>query len=169
MVAGAGGAVFPEDPGDPTGSGICAGIDPDTVDPGIGYADDAPPPEPPDDEGEEDPEPAPDAQWQNTRYVTLANACGHKAKVTLTYETLNDDDEPVEDTVELELNPDEVVDVYQDDWRVNAQRVKLDVTCGDHEIKRFKDKWLNLVPETDENGVPGYPSPDIQRATITIR
>jgi hypothetical protein len=167
---GGGGAVFPEDPGDPTGPGIVSGLDPDSIDPGWGSGGDEdgePPPVP--EEGEQE-VPSIDAQWQTTRFINLSNARDEKVTATVTYETLNEDGELVEDTVEVPLDPGEVVELYQGDWRINARRVKLLVEGADGaQLKRFKDDWLDLVPETDENGVPGYPAPNIQTKVIAIR
>jgi hypothetical protein len=170
---GAGGAVFPEDPDEPTGSGVVSGLDPDTIDTGFPDNDDEEPPPPPEDDdgyGYGEVEPPVTAQWQTTRYVTLANTLRQKCKVVLTYETLDEDDEPVEDTCEVELDPGEICDIEQEGWLVNARRIKFVVTTADGmELKRFKDEWLNLVPETDDDDVPGYASPEKQRCTISVR
>jgi hypothetical protein len=163
-----GGAVFPENPADPTGPGIVTGLDPDTIDPGWLPDDDgAPPPVPDLDVVPEEPIVA---EWQNTRYVTLCNACKHKVKLFITYETLNEADEIVEDSVDVELDPNEVCDLEQDGWLVNATRIRIFARCADGTVlKKFRDEWMNLVPETDEEGVPGYASPSVQRASIAIR
>jgi hypothetical protein len=168
---GAGGAVFPEDPDDPTGPGVAAGLDPDTVDPGFGSEDDAPPPVPAKgSKAAPAPPPPVDAQWQVTRYVTLSNATQTKLKVKLTYETFDERNEVVVDEAEVELDPGEVADIEQDGWRINARRIMIYAQGDDGtELRRFKDRWLDLVPEIAEDGLPGYPSPTIQRATIVLR
>jgi hypothetical protein len=166
IVPGCGGAVFPEDPGAPAGPGIVTGLDPDSIDPGWQVVDDAPPPIP--DDGV-DVVPI-DAQWQNTRYVTLCNASEKKLKVKITYETLNEDDDVVDGDAEVEIDPAEVCDLTQGAWPVNAVRIKIVVVYPDGtELKRFRDEWLTLVPETDDQGVPGYASPSVQRASISLR
>jgi hypothetical protein len=168
---GAGGAVFPEDPDNPTGLGLVSGLDPDTIDTGFPDNDiDEPPPVPDYDDDDVVVDPPVTAQWQTTRYVTLANALKQKVKVRMTYETLGEDDEPVEGTCEFELDPGEVCDLEQEGWQVNASRIKFTATAADGTVlKRFQDEWLNLVPETDDDGVQGYASPDKQRSCISIR
>jgi hypothetical protein len=161
--------VFPADPANPTGPGIVTGLDPDTIDPGYVGDDEIPPPDAPPDE-EAEPEPPLNSQWQNTRLVRLSNATKKRVKLFITYETLNAAEEVVEDNVEVTADPDEVFDLEQGGWIANAIRIKIVIRYPDGtEVKRFKDEWLDLVPETDQDGVPGYASPSVQRVTIAIR
>jgi hypothetical protein len=166
---GGGAACFPEDPGEPTGPCIVTALEPESIEPGWGQGDDDDVPVPEDEDEEEDAE-AIDAVWQTTRYVRLTNGYNSRVTVDLTYETVDGSDHVVQDTCQVVLDPGEVVDVMQGDWQVNAQRVEFTARADDgKEWKRFSKQWLNLVPEKDEQGVPGYASPSIQTSVIAIR
>jgi hypothetical protein len=164
---GGGAVALPENPAEPQGRGIVTALDPDSIDPGWGPDDDddAIPPVP-----DEEDDAALDAVWQTTRFIRLSNGYTSRITVNLTYQTLDANEDPVEGSVEVELAPGEVVDVYQGNWQVNAQRISFSAVAEDGaEWERWSKRWLELVPERDEKGTPGYASPRIETKVVAFR
>lgn len=155
----AGGAIFPADAGNIGGQGFVTGIDPNTIDVGL-----------PEDPNEITVEAPIAAQWQATRNVRLANNLNQKVTLNLIYQTLSEDGNTVEGESEVELDPGEVADLYENDWRVNAMQVRFSAVAADGTVlRRLNDQWVDIVPETDEAGIRGYPSSTIQTQVISLR
>jgi hypothetical protein len=179
--------AFPEDSEEPNGSGIVAGLDSESVDPGPepGESEDQ---EPGDELGAEPAEPgsqgvnpdaAPlDAVWQKTRALRVGNGSKQKLRVHVRYETLDDQNEMQwypdaaegSKTLEYDLKPGEVADLKDGDWQINATRVRIWAEGPEgKKWVRFKDKELKLVPEKDKDGNHGYPSSRLQTFVVSFR
>jgi hypothetical protein len=121
-----------------------------------------------------------DSVWQRTRFLRVSNATQQKLRIFIRYETYTDSDErqwfPPADTdpgtLAIDLDPGEVCDVTDGDWRLNARRVRIWAE-GEDDTKakwlRFKDKGLWLVPEVDADGNHAYAFPRIQTFTVAFR
>lgn len=161
-----GAACFFESPSDLRGPALVTSLEPEPDDLGWQPEEDGLPVP---DEGDEVVEPI-NAVWQTTRFVRLSNAHTTRVTVEVTFETVDETDQVVESTCQVVLGPGEVVDLYQDDWRVNAQRVEVLARADDgREWKRFRKQGLDLVPERDEEGAPGYAAAVIQTTVIAFR
>jgi hypothetical protein len=157
--------VIPNDPGAPDGSGLVASLDTDSA---------ALP------EGTDpDTSPGLKGDWQTARYLRLANATKGRLTARVLYETQNDKGETVwqpvrpkegGDPLTVELDPGDVTNITDNDWTVQASRVRLWATSADNnEWGTFKDKDLWLVPETNDKGEHGYFSPQVESMTFTFR
>lgn len=158
---GFGGAVFPANILNPVGPGIVSSLDPDTIETELPF-----------DPGEVEVEtPLPiTAQWQVTRYVRFANSLDQRVTINLVYQTLDQNGELVEGNADVVVEPGERSDLFLENWRVNAMQVSFTATAADGTVlRRTQDGWVNLVPETDEQGVPGYASSLIQTSVISLR
>jgi len=98
------------------------------------------------------------------RKLNVSNGTGKLLKVTITYQTINEDDEPVSATVEIEVQPGTVVGVKQGDWELAAMSVRMAAKAGDQEYTKFAENDLVLTPEKE-----GYVAPNMQAMTVAYR
>jgi hypothetical protein len=87
---------------------------------------------------------------QTTRSLRVAN--GTDQAVTFYVQYLADDGGtptwfPAAGPVGVEIAAGETADIVDNDWRVNAAKVRIWAKAGDREWVAFKDKDLDLVPE----------------------
>jgi hypothetical protein len=107
---------------------------------------------------------------QKTRYIRVANYSAEPVKLYLQYEALGQDGGQQwvpgqaggSDAEAFDIAPGEVTDLYDDGWRINAVRARLWATSSSRNLVQFKDKDLWLVPEKDDQGLPGYAARDPQ-------
>ncbi|MFO0807135.1 MAG: hypothetical protein U0746_00765 [Gemmataceae bacterium] len=107
---------------------------------------------------------------QSSRYLRFAN--NSKERVTLKVEVPTAPENKVDAPRKLEykLEPGEVADLKDGDWRVNAAKVRFSVvTEKGKELNQFKDKDFVLVPEKDDKGEPSYQSATPEVAQIGIQ
>jgi hypothetical protein len=107
---------------------------------------------------------------QTSRYLRFAN--NSKERVTLKVEVPAAPENKTEAPRQLEykMEPGEVADLKDGDWRVNASKVRFSVvTEKGKELNQFKDKDFVLVPEKDEKGEPSYQAATPEVAQIGIQ
>jgi hypothetical protein len=69
----------------------------------------------------------------------------------------------------LELEPGEVADVADGDWRLHADRIRIWAETDDgQKWLTFKNKTLRLVPETDAEGNHVYLAPACDTFVFTV-
>jgi hypothetical protein len=115
--------------------------------------------------------------WQTARYLRLGNDTKEKVRIWVQYYTEGQggawDWSPAapgkNDALVIDLDPGEVTDLKDGDWRVNGQRVRIWAQSESKEWATFKNKDLWLVPEVDSEGNPGYVAAEIQTFNFTIR
>ena len=113
---------------------------------------------------------------QTTRYLRLANATDQKVTVFLQYFTQSEGGEwnwlpaapDSTDGLAIELNPGEVADARDGDWRINASKIRIWAKSADMNWTMFQNKDLWLVPELLD-GQHAYESDDQQVFNYTIR
>lgn len=117
---------------------------------------------------------------QYTRFLRLANGTDSSAKVHVLYETpvLEGDfqwipnapaDEQDVQPLVVDLEPGEVADFQDGDWKVHASRVRIWVTTENGEWSRFRDTDLWLVPEVDPEGEHTYQALAPDTFVFTVR
>ncbi len=111
--------------------------------------------------------------WQETRYLRVSNITKDTVTLSITYEVKNVDGEwawlPDDEAVTVEIEAGAVVDLEDNDWRINARRVKFTCKSENNNWNRFQDKAMWVVPETDEEGNHGYSAPDIETFLLVVR
>jgi hypothetical protein len=158
--------VYPCDPATPDGPGVVCSVDPATVDSGQ-------------DAGETADNEAPvDAVWHTTRNLRVSNGAKEKIKVKVQYEAVDASDqagwfpqapEDGKRALEFELQPGEVANLQDGDWRVNASRVRIWAEGGGQQWQQFRDRDLELVPERDDRGTPGYAAAEAQTFNVAFQ
>jgi hypothetical protein len=118
------------------------------------------------------------AVWQTTRYLRVANSTNKPVTMKVYYFTKVQDadyswfpadpDAPDAQCVTYELNPGEVCDLQDNDWKLNATKVRIEAESEGRKWARFSKNDLWLVPETDDQGNHGYVAPDIEVFTFTL-
>jgi hypothetical protein len=123
---------------------------------------------------------APTANRQTTRYLRVVNTSGEKVTVFLRYYTQDQSQAwnwfpgaPGDESAEplaFEFEPGEAADLTDNEWRVNASRVRLwGQAASGKQWPKFKDQDFLLVPEVDEDGRHSYPADGIGVCSFTIK
>jgi hypothetical protein len=165
----------------PTGPGIAMAITSDSY---------YPPPPPPVPGGGEAPPASSEVIYQdsaaldattpfNTRYLRVANGTETPVTIYVLANTENAEGkmewfpagpESGAEAIKVQLEPGETADLIgPDNWRVNAQRVRIWGESQERNWLTFKDVDLWLVPETDEGGNHAYLSDQTQVFHYTLR
>ncbi len=118
------------------------------------------------------------AVWQTTRFLRVANSTNKPVTMKVYYFTKVQDadyswfpadpDAPDAQCVTYDLNPGEVCDLQDNDWKLNATKVRIEAESEGRKWTRFSKNDLWLVPETDDQGNHGYVAPDIEVFTFTL-
>jgi hypothetical protein len=115
---------------------------------------------------------------QSTRFLRVANYTDTPITLNLQFEAQTSDGNwqwvpgdpsSADQTETFELAAGEITDLFDNDWRINASRVRIWATTasGDNRLP-FKDRDLWLVPEKDDQGAPGYESREIQTFFLAV-
>ena len=116
--------------------------------------------------------------WQTTRFLRIGNDTKEKVRVNVQYFTLDDAGqwvwgpsapEQMGPPLAFELDPGEIVDIQDGDWRVNGQRVRIWADSDSRAWNQFKDADLWLVPERDGEDNAGYVAADVQTFNFNMR
>ena len=157
---------LPNNVDQPMGPGIITSVTPDG----------GTPPEGGDEGITEDGEPVTDV-WQTVRFLRLGNESTEKVHIWVQYYTeaeegkfgWSPEEPPKEGSLEFDIDPGEIVDLQDGDWRVNGQKARIWAKSGDRDYVRYKDNDLMLVWEQDTEGNFGYMAPEIQVFNFSIR
>jgi hypothetical protein len=118
------------------------------------------------------------AVLHTTRFLRISNATDQQITVHVQYRATTQSGDVVwypgdpadsEQSITYEVGPGEVVDVYDNDWRINADVVRVWAESSTKNWLEFKTKDLLLVPETDEAGIHGYLDQQVQTFVLAIR
>jgi hypothetical protein len=145
-----GGTLFPNNPADPSQGGTLVAPDPSSILPNLGGGN----------QHVEIPADVTHAVF-DTRRLQISNGTQKKLQVAITYQALNEDEELVQQTVEIEVEAGQVVLVQQGEWILNARSVRLVASDGEQEWRRFENEDLILC---DEN----YQAPEIETLTVSF-
>jgi hypothetical protein len=151
------------------GPGIACAVDPGYLDVAAAGEDDLPPTF---QAVADDP-----AGWQTTRFLRVANTTKDKLTLYVQVRTENEEGDWVwapgapgsDDTFTYTLDPGQVADVTDNDWRVHGSRARIWAKSDKRNYTAFQGKDLWLVPETNSDGEHGYTSPEVQTFDLAIR
>ena len=100
-----------------------------------------------------------------TRFLRVANISGDTLTLYVQYYTQDADGKwawfpgapDKAEPLSIELAQGETADVLDNNWHVNASRVRIWAKAANgKEWNKFKTTDLDLVPETDAGGMPAY-------------
>jgi len=115
---------------------------------------------------------------QLSRYLRVANSSKNAVTVSVLYETATSEgmqwypaqgDQEEWKPLEVSLEPGEVVDLKDGNWKLNASRVRIWATGESRAWERFKQEDLWLVPEVDDAGNHSYRAPEPDVFVYSIR
>ena len=122
---------------------------------------------------------------QKTRYLRFANMGAERVTVSLFYDCQTPGDqwlwlpgEPGKENIEprtVDIEPGQVSDLYESDWRVSARRIRIWYTWanGANDGLSFKDNDLWLVSaatdKVDENGEAYYLANDKETVILALK
>jgi hypothetical protein len=111
-----------------------------------------------------------------SRYLRVKNDTKEKITLYVQYRTLTNKNRfrwyPAapsmsDEALVFELEPGSETDLYHDDWRINASRVRLWATGGTSEWMENKENDLWLV-QKDDQGSRSYAAEEAETYTFTI-
>jgi hypothetical protein len=110
---------------------------------------------------------------QQTRFLRITNQRADQVKIFVTYEAQTSDGEwawfPDGDPLAVDVAADQTVDLVDNNWRVNARRVRIWYQSPTGTWDKFKEQDLWLVSEVDDEGTLGYYAPQAQIFDFVIK